>query len=152
MRGTWMRLIAAFAVSGAVLTACQGAVLRPSSAATYRWVYSTGGIAGRRITPDSQHLDVVYSFASDSTLFVVKNPGGVDTTRYHITPAPGSNANAPRKNGVDTTRKFIHYKRAIGILPPLDTVQYLRRVSKDTLVISDRCADCYQHTFVRITY
>jgi hypothetical protein len=152
MRGTWMRLIAAFAVSGAVLTACQSAILRPSSAATYRWVYSTGGIAGRRITPDSQHLSVVYSFASDSMLFVVKNPGGVDTTRYHITPVAGASQNAPRRGGVDTTRKYIHYKRPIGILPPFDSVQYLRRVSKDTLVLGDRCADCYQHTLVRITY
>jgi hypothetical protein len=141
MRGAWMRLIAAFAVSGAVLAACAPGISRPVVAKTYRWAYSTGGIAGRRVTPDSQHLSVIYSFVNDSVLFIVKNPGGVDTTHYHITPGGGT-----------AGRDLIHYKHPVGILPPTDTLQYFRRMGRDTIVLSDRCADCYEHTLVRITY
>jgi hypothetical protein len=151
IRGAWTRLMAAFAVSAAVMAACQP-IPKPTVASTYRWVYSTGGIAGRKITPDSQHLSVIYSFVSDSMLFVVKNPGGVDTTRYKITPLAGAATGARTRSGVDTTRKLIHFRRPVGVMAPFDTVQYLRRVSRDTLVISDRCADCFEHTFVRITY
>jgi hypothetical protein len=140
MRSTWVRGIMAFATAGLALVACAPGGPKPTTAATYRWVYSTGGIAGRRITPQDQHLSVVYSFVSDSTLFIVKN-GTVDTTRYHITKGAGT-----------AGRDLIRYRRPVNVLPPFDTLQYYQKVGRDTLLLSDRCADCYTHTFVRASY
>ena len=142
MRGHWMKLTMALAVAGTVLVACAPRGPKPTTSTTYRWVYSTGGIAGRRITPQDQHLSVVYSFVSDSTLFVARTPPGtVDTTHYSIT-----------KGGGTAGRDLIHYRHAVNVMAPFDTLQYLRHVGKDTLILTDRCADCYEHTFVRVSY
>jgi hypothetical protein len=139
--GRWTPALAALAAAAMVLGACARPLARPKPSVSWRWAYSTGGIAGRRLTPESEHLQVVYMFGGDSLLLVARTPGGTDSTHYHITQGGGT-----------AGRDLIHYKRGINVLPPFDTLQYLRKVGRDTLILSDRCADCYEHTFVRFRY
>jgi hypothetical protein len=86
-------------------------------------------------------MGVIYAFVSDSLLFVTKSPGGVDTTRYTIV-----------KGGGTAGRDLIRFRHPVNVMAPYDSLQYLRKVGKDTLILTDRCADCYEHTFVRIHY
>lgn len=57
-------------------------------------------------------------------------------------------AEVPAPDG--TTRTVIRYEDEVNVLPPPLTEQFLRRVGADTLVLADACADCFEHTFVRI--
>jgi hypothetical protein len=137
----WTRTVAATAAAVAVLAGCAPGLGKIQPTQAWRWAYSEGGIAGRRLTPQSENLGVVYSFVSDSLLFVSKVPGGTDTTHYSIT-----------KGGGTDGRDLIRYRHPVNVMAPYDSVQYLKRVGRDTLILSDRCADCYSHTFVRIRY
>jgi hypothetical protein len=139
--GRWGRAIGALAVAAVLLAGCGPGMGKIQPTQAWRWVYSTGGIGGRRLTPQTENMGVIYAFVSDSLLFVTKSPGGVDTTRYTIV-----------KGGGTAGRDLIRFRHPVNVMAPYDSLQYLRKVGKDTLILTDRCADCYEHTFVRIHY
>lgn len=132
-------LFLAAAIAALALTACRPGGPRAQDADTWRWVYSTGGIGGRTVTPEAQNLRVVYQFRRDSVLAIYRDPGGQDTVRYRI-----------RAGAAPDGRDLIYYSRPVSVLAPTDSIQYLRRIGRDTLRLADRCADCYEHTFVRV--
>ncbi|HET6228472.1 MAG TPA: hypothetical protein VFE05_00255 [Longimicrobiaceae bacterium] len=136
---TWRAAVLALAVT---LAACAsaGGRGRPLKADTWRWAGSVGGIGGQHITPEGRNLQVIYQFRSDSSLTVIHSPGTQDTTHFTIYP----------KGAPDKTRDLIRYRMPVNVLPPPQTDQYLRRIGRDTLELTDTCADCYTHTFVRV--
>lgn len=113
----------------------------PGMAESWEWVHSVGGIAGRRTTPAEQGMRVRYTFGAGGTLVVRREPGGETRTRYTTAEVPGPDG---------TTWTLIRLDDEVNVLPPPLREQFLRRPGADTLVLSDPCADCFEHTFVRI--
>lgn len=132
------------ALAGAVtLGGCapSASVGGPRAAESWEWVHSVGGIAGRRTTPAEQGVRVRYTFGADGTLVVRRDPGGETRTRY-------TTAQVPAPDG--SSRTTVRYDDAVNVLAPPLREQFLRRVGTDTLVLSDPCPDCFEHTFVRL--
>lgn len=113
----------------------------PGTAESWEWVHSVGGITGRRTMPAEQGMRVRYTFGVGGTLVVRREPGGEMRTRYTTAEVAGPDG---------TTRTVIRYEDEVNVLPPPLQEQFLRRVGADTLVLSDPCADCFEHTFARI--
>jgi hypothetical protein len=109
---------------------------------TWRWVSSIGGIAGRPTTPDLQGYSVRYRFQANGILEVVRDDSVTDRTRFRIGQR-SELGGAPR-------RTVLRYDKPVNVMPPPLAEQYLRFQSPDTLVLGDTCADCFEHTFVRV--
>ena len=107
----------------------------------WEWVSSVGGIAGRRTTPAEQGFRVRYTFSADGTLVVDRTPGDDVSTRW-------STREEPSPDGAARTR--VSYGTDVNVLPPPVREQFVRLAGRDTLVLTDRCADCFEHTFVRV--
>ena len=123
---------------------CATASVSPGGNATaerWEWVSSVGGIAGRTTTPAEQGVRVRYAFRGDGTLTVTRAPGGETRTRFTVAEVPGPDG---------TARAVVRYTDEVNVLPPPLREQRLRRVGRDTLVLSEPCADCFEHTFVRV--
>ncbi len=133
-------VVAALGLAG--VAACTRPVpgTRQRGADTWRWAYSTGGLAGQRVTPEQRKLRIVYIVNRDTTVEVIKQPGGITRTKYVRGPATEASGG----------REFFRYADTLSILPPPVKEHYVRYVGRDTLVLTDPCADCFEHTFVRI--
>lgn len=103
---------------------------------SWNWVKSEGGIAGVTITPASTGYtrNIVYnynlsyeSYKNDSLEFI--SPFSI----YYVTESP-----------VDTF-PVIHYEAL-----PEYRDQMIFSITRDTLVLSDRCIDCFIHTYVKV--
>lgn len=139
-----MRSTTILALAGAVtLGGCtpSATVDAPRAAENWEWVHSVGGIAGWRTTPTEQGMRVRYTFGADGTLVVRREPGDETRTRYIMTEVPEADG---------TSRVVVRYADEVNVLPPPLREQFHRRVGTDTLVLSDPCADCFEHTFVRV--
>lgn len=140
-----MRQTILLALAGvAMLGGCATAPVSPGGNATverWEWVSSVGGFAGRTTTPAEQGFRVRYAFGGDGTLVVTRTPGGETRTRFTTTEESGADG---------TTRTVVRYADEVNVLAPPLREQFLRRVGRDTLVLSDPCADCFEHTFVRV--
>lgn len=109
---------------------------------SWQWVESTGGIAGTTITPRQAGIAVRYRFERDGSLEVFHNPGDVTYTRFTVAEQPGLGGAPPRP--------VLRYKDPVNVLPPPVSEQFFRLTAPDTLVLTDSCADCYQHTLARV--
>lgn len=109
---------------------------------TWRWVSSMGGIAGRPITPDVQGYSIRYRFQPSGVLEVVRDDTVTDRTRFRI----GQRSEL----GGAPPRTVVRYDKPVNVLPPPLPEQYLRFQGADTLILGDTCADCFEHTFVRV--
>lgn len=99
----------------------------------WEWIKSTGGFAGHTVTPDST------GFSEQQLLFSINNKFSfyradtmVASGRYSLSKQSGS--------------IMIKYNTARG--PHLPD-QWIDRNQKDTLVLRDRCADCYTSIYKR---
>ena len=113
----------------------------PGLVGRWEWVSSVGGFAGRRTTPAEQGFRVRYTFSAGGTLVVDRTPGDDVTTRWTLREEAAPDG---------ATWSVVGYGTEVNVLPPPVREQFVRRVGRDTLVLSDRCADCFEHTFVRV--
>lgn len=127
------------ALIAAVLAGC-GTLVEPVTGlqGEWRWVSSTGGIAGETITPRTLGHELLYGFGPD-TLRVARSDGAVQETGYRL-----------ERNPADGEPGLIRFDEPVlGPTLPGQTEQRLLRPAPDTLVLSDPCADCYSHTLAR---
>lgn len=119
-----------------LVAGCRSASVAPDVdrlSGRWRWVESTGGIAGFRYTPADQNYSVELRFA-------------------------GNQVTALRNDSVKTTSSFtirgdeVTYQPSISAFTfdgGIDT-QTLRVVAADTVMLSDPCCDMFSHLFVRV--
>lgn len=150
MRTSWAGMAGALVLAALVAGGCGGGgkttVKAPQPdyagplAGTWSWVYSVGGIAGQRTTPVEAGRIVSYTFVKDGTLRVDRTPGEERLTRFSLLPGF-----EPR----DTLSvRVIRFIDPLNVFPPAVEIQNLR-IRGDTLVLTDRFADGFEHTFVR---
>lgn len=107
----------------------------------WQWVRSAGGFAGRVITPDSVGHGSYTVFRIDRTFSVFVADTLVKTGQFHLKNEDGK-----------TTISYsdITYFPPRNHNYPFLLEQWVRFRGKDTLILRDRCADCYTTTFVRV--
>jgi hypothetical protein len=104
----------------------------PAITGNWKWIRSTGGIAGRTFTPASEGYSVLFKFAGNS-LTVLRNDSVKATTNVS---ADGS---------------ALHYNPAVSVFlfdPQMDR-QTVRALKGDTISLADPCCDRYDHVFVK---
>ena len=101
---------------------------------SWRWTQSVGGFAGWTLTPATE------GYAQRLEL----EPGG----RFAFVRADSLMATGTFSIETEGEQTVIRY-RTDSSWWFLAGGQQLRRPSPDTLVLRDRCTDCYTHTFVR---
>lgn len=144
IRGLISAALAAVVIS-AVFARCASLPPAPGTErfyGTWEWVSSVGSIAGIRITPTAERMSVRYRFEPDRTLAIVRDGSVAERTRFTTFEEPGR-AGAP-------PRPVIRYDEPVNLIPPPQSEQYFRFEGTDTLVLSGMCADCFEHTFVRM--
>ena len=100
---------------------------------TWRWVESVGGIAGIRITPESEGYTKTYVFNPDSTFLGFRNDSLIMVAKYCI------------------TRKLVWNKYMAEVLQVEDQIeQIIEFRGNDTLGLGDHVVDGFGHLFVRI--
>ena len=100
---------------------------------SWRWVSSSGGFAGNRITPATAGFNVQFRF-SGNQVTVLRNDSIRGTSTYTL-------------RGDDIT-----YQPAISVFNfdgSVDT-QRLLPLAGDTISLNDPCCDRYSHRFVRV--
>lgn len=119
----------------ALLAACRSAGTDPAAApldGEWEWIGSTGGIAGRRVTPATEGYDVRLNFS-------------------------GNRVRAFRNDSVRGTARMTVAGQELTYEPPITVfifdgaieAQTFEIVSGDTLALRDRCCDRFDHRFVR---
>jgi hypothetical protein len=118
-----------------LLGACRSASLEPGVdrlSGTWRWIESTGGIAGMRVTPESVNY----------------------TAQLRVT---GRQIKVVRNDSIKATASFTIRGDSVTYQPTLSVFAYgggidsqRLSMSGDTLILSDPCCDLFTHMFVRV--
>lgn len=119
-----------------LLLGCQSSGTAPDApqvSGSWRWVSSSGSIAGRTFTPATESYQVRYEF-SGNQLRAFRNDSLIATSLITVT---------------DDEITFQPSFRAFvfGYQGDTQTVEVLEG---DTLVLSDPCCDLFTHRFVRV--
>lgn len=123
-------------VAAVAFAGCRSAGTDPSEDAlsgNYRWIRSSGGIAGRVFTPASEGYSIRFSFS------------GNQVTAFRNDSAKVTSIVTVRGNGVT-------YQPSISAFlfdPSIDT-QTFRAIGGDTIAFAAPCCDRFEHVFVRI--
>ena len=131
-----MRLVRLVGLVGLVGMGCSGYGTEPDTlpvAGTYKWVRSSGGIAGRSFTPASENYSVTFKF----------DGANVTALRNDSLKATAS----VQANGSD-----LQYAPALSVFkfdPQIDK-QTVRLLKGDTISLADPCCDRFDHVFVRV--
>ncbi len=119
-----------------LVVACKSAGTEPGDNVldgSWRWVSSTGSIAGRTVTPETEQYSVRFNFSSNQVT-VFRNDSAKATSTVTV-------------RGDEVT-----YQPSISVFvfdQGID-VQTLRVLAGDTIALADPCCDLYEHRFVRI--
>lgn len=110
----------------------------------WRWIGSSGGIAGIRPTPDDEGYDLIFYFHRDGRLTVWEGDSARARLPYRPASVPPADHAAPRPG--------VRYGEALGVFPfdPGIDQQVIRLPDPDTLVLADPCCYRYEHEFVRV--
>ena len=117
------------------LAACRSAGTDPGEqtvSGDYEWIGSTGGIAGRTMTPASEGYGVRFRF-SGNQVTVFRNDSALGTAMFTV-------------RGDEVT-----YQPAISVFvfdPNIDT-QTIADLPGDTIALRDPCCDRFDHRFVQ---
>lgn len=118
-----------------LVTGCRSASLEPGIdrlAGTWRWIESTGGIAGMKVTPASVNYTAQLRFAG-SQVTVLRNDSVKGSTTFRL-------------HG-----DSISYQSALPVFVYGGGMESQRlAMSGDTLVLNDPCCDLFTHMFVRV--
>ena len=99
----------------------------------WKWIKSTGGFAGHTITPDSTgYSQEQLRFSTDHKFLFFRADTLVTSGQYSLSNQRGN--------------IIINYNAATG--PDLHD-QWIEFNNNDTLILKDRCADCYTSTYRR---
>lgn len=101
---------------------------------TWQWTQSVGGLAGWTLTPATEGY----------TQRLELGPGN----RFAFFRADSLMADGTYTLATEGDRPVLHYQTASSWWL-FANGQQIRRQAPDTLILRDRCADCYTHTFVR---
>jgi hypothetical protein len=118
-----------------LITACKSAGTDPADerlSGSYVWTRSSGGIAGRTLTPASENYTVRFQF-SGNQVTVFRNDSLKATSTFTV-------------RGDEVT-----YQPSLSVFvfdQGIDT-QTLRVIAADTIALADPCCDRYDHHFVR---
>ena len=128
-----------------VLLQCGGKSTGPkydsSIIGQWEWVVSSGGIGGWTTTPETENYELFYTFNTDST-YTKKT---VDS--FSIGILYGSfNINYERIWNENDSGYVIYLNENSGTNQPRTAYE----VEYDTLYLSELCADCFTHKFVRL--
>jgi hypothetical protein len=105
--------------------------MQSTLAGEWEWLKSTGGFGGLTVTPDSaRYSSREIHFSVDDEFSFYRADTLVLAGQYSLT----------RESG----KTIVKY--STGDVPPL-TDQWVERIKNDTLILTDRCADCYTSTY-----
>ena len=99
---------------------------------TWVWKSSTGGFAGRTMTPASEGYTQRLVLDDDGDFAFYRGQARLSSGRYAV-----------EQEG---TSILLRYAPPAG---PLYEAQRVERPDADRLVLHDTCMDCFTHTFVR---
>ena len=114
---------------------CKSASTDPAEnrlSGSYQWIRSSGGIAGRTMTPASENYSVRFTF-SGNQVTIFRNDSSKATSTVTV-------------RGDEVT-----YQPALSVFlfdQGID-VQTLRVFPGDTIALADPCCDRFEHVFVR---
>jgi hypothetical protein len=122
-------------VWGMMMLGCSSYGTDPDTAAvagSWRWLSSTGGIAGRTYTPASEGYSVTFKFE-------------------------GGNVTGLRNDSVKATASVLANGSSLQYAPPLNIFlfdpqidkQTVRVLKGDTISLADPCCDRYDHVFIK---
>jgi hypothetical protein len=118
-----------------LVAGCRSASLEPGIdrlSGAWRWVESTGGIAGMRVTPESVNYTAALRFTG-SQVTILRNDSVKGTATFTL-------------RGDSVT-----YQPALPIFVYGGGIESQRlAMSGDTLVLNDPCCDMFTHMFVRV--
>jgi hypothetical protein len=119
-----------------LVAGCRSASLEPGIdrlAGTWRWIASSGGIAGITVTPASVNYTAQIRF-NGSHVTVLRNDSVKASTTFTI-----------------RGDSMISYQSALPVFVYGGGVDAQRlSMSGDTLVLNDPCCDLFSHLFVRV--
>lgn len=118
-----------------LLAACRSAGTEPAQEAlsgTWEWVGSSGGIAGRSVTPASEGYTVRFSF-SGNQLSIFRNDSLRATAQFTV------------RDDEVTYQPSIS---VFGFDGGIDTQTFVD-LPGDTIMLNDPCCDRFSHRFVR---
>jgi len=99
----------------------------------WKWIKSTGGFAGHTITPDSTgYSQQQLHFSKDHKFLFFQADTLVTSGQYSLSNQSGN--------------IIINYNAATGSDLPDQWIEFNKN---DTLILKDRCADCYTSTYRR---
>ena len=106
----------------------------PALYGSWNWVESVGGFAGRKITPETEGHTLRYTFLLYGEFEEHHDGKPFAKSRY-------------------TVKRQVLGRDTVDVLT-LDhspsMLNILRFAGNDTLTLTEYCADCYNHTFVRV--
>ncbi len=91
----------------------------------WQWVVSSGGFAGKTITPASAGFDISYTFFADSTVIFARNDTTIFSSKFEI---------------VDDTLKI-----------NANSIDQIIEIENDRLTMTENCIDCFEHVYERKT-
>lgn len=118
-----------------IFTSCSilGSDTKSELVGKWEWEHSTGGIAGHTISPDS---------ANYSSLQITFTGYQFSYIQADTLAAKGSYSLAEKED-----RLLLEYQPDRG---DHMTNQWVEFRTRDTLILNDRCFDCYKHVFTRV--
>lgn len=110
----------------------------------WRWIGSSGGIVGISPSPDTEGLGLIFFFHRDDRLSVYQDGAMVAAIGF----VPGY----ARPDSASSSTRVLEYTNPLTVFPfdPGIERHFVRRVGRDTLVLSDPCCRRYEHALVRI--
>ena len=134
-------------LAGAVAVGCTNR--EPSADSTsihgpWRWVGSSGGIAGIRPTPDAEGYERILYFHRNGRLTIYEGDSIHSRVGYRIAPVHDSAGSTP-----STGLRYDDPLHAFPFDPGVER-QVVRSRGPDTLILADPCCFRYEHAFVRI--
>ncbi len=137
---------AVVALAGGLLAgACGSGHLSPYRAqleGSWRWVESSGGVAGRTLTPGSEGYGVTFRFLAEHRLSVLRDGQVRVSTGYRL-----EDSTARGQPGA----VLVRYGLPVDVFrfDPDLAAQRIARLTADTLRLADPCCDRYEHLFLR---
>ncbi len=104
--------------------------------ASWEWVKSFGGYSGQTRTPESTGETKTTRFLHNGIVQFYRNDRLVSQSRFGI-----AKESFPRSRAGITIEFYD--------MPSPSNKQFVSFRSPDTLILSDLCMDCYQHTYSR---
>ncbi|WP_143149562.1 hypothetical protein [Rhodothermus profundi] len=105
----------------------------PALIGSWEWEVSVGGIAGIRLTPEDAGYTVQLTFHANRTFIWHRSDQPPLTGYYQLF----------QRNKA----WYIRYRPSDGRFMPEQRITF---IASDTLLLNDRCADCFSHRFHRM--